>query len=376
MRHDAAVQRASPNRRTVSEAGQPSGPAPSAPPPSPLPTRQAAALPPAVVDDYPPPDNLLCPITACLFEDPVMATDGHTYERQAITQCIRGNGKSPFTRQRLTVEALVPNRLIKKVVDDFLTECERKRSLFKFRLDVDLKKSEQTSSIKIRHRKEYLVEWLRRHEPLNNNNAMLVLLNGENAEKVAEINCKLPKYPHLVATYGRVEHPDEGVLVVREHAPVQTLTELIRDSDHPLPNTLLDMIFYQMASALQCLADAGVVHGNVTADDVLIYHLDDVIENIVVKLTNVSEYLIPKRPDNHEGTLPIASEVLSQQMYSERSDVFAFGALAHSVYRCESDRQVLFDQCLATDAQARPTFHRIVKTMEQWTEEGKCCSYD
>ena len=35
-----------------------------------------------------PPDDFVCPITRCLFEDPVMASDGETYERAAIEKWI------------------------------------------------------------------------------------------------------------------------------------------------------------------------------------------------------------------------------------------------------------------------------------------------
>ena len=51
-------------------------------------------------------DELTCPITFQLFYDPVRASDGHTYERSAITQWIEHNGTSPFTRQPLRIEDL------------------------------------------------------------------------------------------------------------------------------------------------------------------------------------------------------------------------------------------------------------------------------
>ena len=35
-----------------------------------------------------PDDSLLCPITLEIFRDPVVAKDGHTYERQAIVEWI------------------------------------------------------------------------------------------------------------------------------------------------------------------------------------------------------------------------------------------------------------------------------------------------
>ncbi|CAF1551175.1 unnamed protein product, partial [Adineta steineri] len=36
-----------------------------------------------------------------LFRDPVIANDGHVYERVAITKWINEHGTSPFTRQPL-----------------------------------------------------------------------------------------------------------------------------------------------------------------------------------------------------------------------------------------------------------------------------------
>ena len=54
-------------------------------------------------------DELTCPITYETFHDPVTATDGHVYEREAITKWILLKGTSPLTRQPLRVEELQPN---------------------------------------------------------------------------------------------------------------------------------------------------------------------------------------------------------------------------------------------------------------------------
>jgi hypothetical protein len=46
-----------------------------------------------------PPANLVCPITRCLFEDPVIVVEtGHTYERRAIEEHFLVNGSTnPLT---------------------------------------------------------------------------------------------------------------------------------------------------------------------------------------------------------------------------------------------------------------------------------------
>ena len=64
------------------------------------------------------PDALCCPITSCIFEDPVLAEDGITYERQAITQWVRQNATSPMTRQPLSLANLRTNYAIRTLIDE------------------------------------------------------------------------------------------------------------------------------------------------------------------------------------------------------------------------------------------------------------------
>lgn len=67
-------------------------------------------------------DDLVCPITLEIFRDPVVAKDGRTYEREAITKWIIEHGTSPITREPLQIQDLVANENLKKV-------CEQKRKL-------------------------------------------------------------------------------------------------------------------------------------------------------------------------------------------------------------------------------------------------------
>ncbi|CAM2712428.1 unnamed protein product [Rotaria socialis] len=88
--------------------------------PPPIPPRpirsQSQNLPTSITTRIP--DALLCPITSDLFEDPVLAEDGHTYERQAIVQWIRQNGTSPITREPLHEKNLRTNYTIRKLVEE------------------------------------------------------------------------------------------------------------------------------------------------------------------------------------------------------------------------------------------------------------------
>ena len=54
-----------------------------------------------------------CP--ACAYADPVVASDGHSYERAAILLVLRdGNGFSPLTREPLQPNVLILNRNLKR----------------------------------------------------------------------------------------------------------------------------------------------------------------------------------------------------------------------------------------------------------------------
>ncbi len=62
---------------------------------------------------------LICPITLELFSDPVIAQDGNTYERKAITQWINQYGTSPITKKPLIINQLTPNHTVKDAVKVF-----------------------------------------------------------------------------------------------------------------------------------------------------------------------------------------------------------------------------------------------------------------
>ncbi|ELU10109.1 hypothetical protein CAPTEDRAFT_93086 [Capitella teleta] len=78
---------------------------------------------PAAIDDDGAPDEYLCPITRELMTDPVMASDGYTYEREAIISWINsGQSNSPMTNAPLLTSDLTPNRSLKMLVSRFIQE--------------------------------------------------------------------------------------------------------------------------------------------------------------------------------------------------------------------------------------------------------------
>jgi hypothetical protein len=69
-------------------------------------------------------DALTCPITLDLFVDPVLANDGHTYERSAIVEWVKLNETSPLTRQTITLNELKSNQFVKKLADQYRSSIQ------------------------------------------------------------------------------------------------------------------------------------------------------------------------------------------------------------------------------------------------------------
>jgi len=60
-----------------------------------------------------PPDELICPITFELMSEPVIASDGYSYEKAAIQHWLITKGRqSPKTNQPLTSVFLYPNHIL------------------------------------------------------------------------------------------------------------------------------------------------------------------------------------------------------------------------------------------------------------------------
>jgi hypothetical protein len=67
------------------------------------------------------PDEYLCLILSEVMVDPVIAEDGQTYEREAITTWLAGHGTSPITRKPMESH-LIPNRAIKASIERWRQE--------------------------------------------------------------------------------------------------------------------------------------------------------------------------------------------------------------------------------------------------------------
>jgi len=66
------------------------------------------------------PNDIVCSITQEIMVDPVVAVDGHSYERKAIEQWFAKNKTSPKTNEPLTHTDLIPNHNLRARIMDFI----------------------------------------------------------------------------------------------------------------------------------------------------------------------------------------------------------------------------------------------------------------
>ena len=68
------------------------------------------------------PTEYKCPISLFIMKNPVIASDGNTYELSSLESLFKNNESvtSPLTREILNKNVLIPNKNIKKLIDDLL----------------------------------------------------------------------------------------------------------------------------------------------------------------------------------------------------------------------------------------------------------------
>ena len=72
------------------------------------------------MSSVPPPSDFLCAISLEIMKDPVIAADGHSYERANIERWFQHHNTSPKTGAQLSSTALIPNHTLKSVIEEWV----------------------------------------------------------------------------------------------------------------------------------------------------------------------------------------------------------------------------------------------------------------
>jgi hypothetical protein len=66
------------------------------------------------------PDSYICPISLSLMRDPVILSDGHSYDRASIDRWLQSHSTSPLTNEPLEHRAVVPNHALRGAIHEFV----------------------------------------------------------------------------------------------------------------------------------------------------------------------------------------------------------------------------------------------------------------
>ncbi|GMF24919.1 unnamed protein product [Phytophthora lilii] len=79
------------------------------------------------------PEQLICPITGCPMMDPVVAADGHSYEREAILQWFTSSDISPMTGMHMPTKQVFSNFTLRQLSEEVQAAATRRQHARRFR---------------------------------------------------------------------------------------------------------------------------------------------------------------------------------------------------------------------------------------------------
>jgi serine/threonine protein kinase len=332
-----------------------------------------------------------------------MGDDGHTYERKAITEWLTINGRSPITRQPMNINSLKTNYTVKKMIEELRSTPQAQQAQCQFQLDVDIRKTRTRPLFQGFGKTIYEVEWINRSGPP----IILLKIDGAKANREASFYVQLSCHPNIVRTFGLVQCNPGSVMLLQECARHGDLSELLRENGFKPTEKVLTRIFEQICDAMICLADNGIIHGDLACRNVLVFQYNSTDpEKILVKLTDFGLtrgsklYSVVDSPAM--STMPIipiryaAPEILrdpNRLMYSEKSDVYSMAVLMWEACSCgqlpysslHNDNEVrqqklndkrlpyppscsdqlwkIFNDCWSLNSMDRPNFKTLKKSL-------------
>lgn len=222
------------------------------------------------------PASFLCPIQGEVFTEPVLAGDGYTYERAAITRWIKINGLSPITGAALDVDFLQPNRALKDAITEWesaiASQLRETGGLPRLRFR-DIKFSENevqqaaAGSYKRVIRGKLSVD--------GRSVAVGSCRNGESLEVEAEVMHRLGRHPRIVPFLGLAIDDSGTEHLVTEWATYGSLDGVLGELGDHMPGALEPLVqlavAQQVCEGMQALVHNGVVHRDLASRNVLVY---------------------------------------------------------------------------------------------------------
>ena len=154
--------------------------------------------------------------------------------------------------------------------------------------------------------------------------------------RVEAIAGHLVRHPNVVAVIDRGETQDGVPFLVMERVRGQSLGFRL-EHDGPLPVRRAAAIIRQILSALDAIHRAGVVHGDVKSDNVLVETLDDGAEAATLIDFGLAQIPVESQPEPFEQDLVVgtpeymAPEVICGRGASRSSDLYSVGVILYEL---------------------------------------------
>ena len=85
------------------------------------------------------PKEFLCPINLTIMKDPVIMSDGQTYEREAIEKALKISPFSPITKKPLNMKDATTNYALKSMIEKYLNKGENPLKMKQQNIDINKK---------------------------------------------------------------------------------------------------------------------------------------------------------------------------------------------------------------------------------------------
>ena len=165
------------------------------------------------------PPSFLCPITDEIMVDPVICSDGHSYERSAIEDWLRCHDRSPQTNAPLSNKDLTPNHALRNAIEEW-----NKKAAKDFKLVPHSAISMGRQIGKGAFKSVYEGQF-------KGQRVAVLKLRAGSCDTEADVFVRLGRRPGLVQFIGMCcERPEEQLLLT-EFAPHGSLLEFLSDDE-------------------------------------------------------------------------------------------------------------------------------------------------